>query len=242
MSADTGSGQLDVAQGAGADAQAPDGPGGGMPGQGPRRRGRPPKAAAGDTKGALLRAALALFAAHGYEGTSVRAIARAVGLSESVLYAHFDSKRAIFEAVLTQLGPLSTVTVLDSIDMELADEDPPGFIKALVSRVIDEWSLPPSRQLISLMTKDGLIHDPALMARILVAVRTLARLFDRWLEAGRIPAGLGSSQDLAYSLIAPVALARVLWLYNGAKPADIATARERANRHAELFVKAMFRD
>jgi len=56
-----------------------------------RRRGRPPKAAAGDTKEELLQAALALFAAKGYEGTSVRDIARSVGLSESVLYAHFES-------------------------------------------------------------------------------------------------------------------------------------------------------
>src|SRR5512146_2504923 len=60
-----------------------------------RRRGRPPKADAGDTKELLLQAALALFAEKGFEGTSVRDIARSVGLSESVLYAHFDSKRAI---------------------------------------------------------------------------------------------------------------------------------------------------
>ena len=77
-----------------------------------RRRGRPPKAEAGDTKDALLQAALGLFAEKGYEGTSVRAIAREVGLSESVLYAHFDSKRAIFDAVLAELGAASAVAVL----------------------------------------------------------------------------------------------------------------------------------
>jgi AcrR family transcriptional regulator len=206
-----------------------------------RRRGRPPKASAGDTKGELLRAALALFAEHGYEGTSVRAIARAVGLSESVLYAHFDSKRAIFEAVLDQLGPLSALSLLDTVDPGLAT-DPARFIRTLIGQLAEEWSAPPSRQLISLMTQDGLIHDPALMAGILSAVGKLAALFDRWSQASLIPAGLGSGQDLAYALIAPVALARVLWLHNGSKPGDIAAARERIQRHTELFINAVIRE
>lgn len=206
---------------------------------GARRRGRPPKAAAGDTKGDLLRAALTLFAAHGYEGTSVRAIARAVGLSESVLYAHFPGKRAIFEAVLADLGPSSAVTVLESIDPALADTDPAGFLRTLIGRLMDDWSAPRSRQLISLMTQDGLIHDPALMTGILVAVQAQARLFGRWIETGQVPAGLGSPEDLAYALIAPVAMARVLWLHNGAKPAEIKAAREQAARHAEFFIRAV---
>src|SRR5260370_24370599 len=104
------------------------------PGPG-RRRGRPPKAEAGDTKGALMRAALGLFAAKGYEGTSVRAIARAVGLSESVLYAHFDSKRAVFEAGLSQLGPLSTIAVLEAADPPHADHPPP-FIPSFRARPV----------------------------------------------------------------------------------------------------------
>src|SRR5215469_6267188 len=102
-----------------------------------RRRGRPPKADAGDTKGELLQAALELFAARGFEGTSVRDIARAVGLSESVLYAHFDSKRAIFDAVFAQLGPQSAVSVLEGIDPLLIDTDPPAFIRSLVALTVD---------------------------------------------------------------------------------------------------------
>jgi len=206
-----------------------------------RRRGRPPKADAGDTKGALLRAALELFAAKGYEGTSVREIARSVGLSESVLYAHFDGKRAIFDAVLAQLGPLSAVTVLENLDPSAADRDPPGFIRSLVSRAMDEWASPHSRQLISLMAHDDLLHDPALTAGIFGALEHLAGLFGRWIEAGKLAAGLGSPLDLAYALMSPVALARVLWLHGGGTPEDIEAARQRAARHAELFVKTVFR-
>ena len=206
-----------------------------------RRPGRPPKADAGDTKGALLQAALALFAAKGYEGTSVREIARSVGLSESVLYAHFDGKRAIFDAVLAQLGPLSAITVLDDLDPGSADRDPPGFIRSLVTRAIDEWASPQSRQLISLMSHDDLLHDPALAAGISASLGSLAALFGRWIEAGTLAADLGSPSDLAYALMSPVALARVLWLHGGAGPEEIEAARERAARHAELFIRAVFR-
>lgn len=205
-----------------------------------RRRGRPPKAAAGDTKAELLKAALGLFAAKGYDGTSVRAIARAVGLSESVLYAHFDSKRAVFEAVLAEFGPLSAIAVLDDLDPDLAVGDPPGFVRALTGRMLDDWSTPQARLHISLMAQDGLIHDPALSAGIQVAIRRIAKLFGQWISAGHIDTGLGSPEQLAYALISPIALTRVLWLHNGAKPADIAAARARARAHAELFIKAVF--
>ena len=207
-----------------------------------RRRGRPPKATAGDTRGALLDAALALFATHGYEGTSVRAIARAVGLSESALYAHFDSKRAVFEAALERLGPAGVVAVIEASDRTLAGSDPAAFVRILVGRILDDWSAPPSRQLVSLVARDGMIHDRALTAGLQAAVRALARQFRRWIEAGQVRDGIGSPEALAYALIAPVALARVLWLHEGASSRDVQAARERALRHAELFARAVFGD
>src|SRR5579859_3164080 len=144
-----------------------------------RRRGRPPKADATDTRELLLQAALALFAENGYEGTSVRDIARAVGLSESVLYAHFSGKQAIFDAVFARLGPLSASAALD--DLGDPDADPPAFLRALVAREMTDWSSPAARQLISLMSHDNLIHSPELRDAILAALGRLAALFERWM-------------------------------------------------------------
>jgi AcrR family transcriptional regulator len=204
-----------------------------------RRRGRPPKADAADTKELLLQAALALFADNGYEGTSVRDIARSVGLSESGLYAHFSGKRAIFDAVFARLGPLSAIQALG--DLEDPGGDPPGFVRALVARVMAEWSAPAARQLISLMSHDDMFHEPALREGIAASLGGLAGLFERWMAEGRLDPGLGSAHDLAYALMAPVALARVLWLHDRARPAEIEAAREQAARHAELFIRAIFR-
>jgi AcrR family transcriptional regulator len=205
-----------------------------------RRRGRPPKAEAGDTREELLRAALRLFASRGYEGTSVRAIAREVGLSESVLYAHFESKRAIFDQVLAALGPLSAVTVLADLDPATADADPPAFVRSLAARAMDQWDSRESRQLISLMSQDDLIHDPALMTGIVGAMSTLADVFAGWIAAGYIAAEAGAPLDLAYALLSPIAMARLLWMHGSATPEDRATARDLATRHTEFFVRAVF--
>lgn len=205
-----------------------------------RRRGRPPKSDAADTKELLLQAALALFAEKGFEGTSVRDIARSVGLSESVLYAHFDSKRAIFEAVFARLGPLSATNALLDL-MADADADPPGFLRSLVERIMTEWSAPAARQLISLMSHDNMLHSAELRDGITASLGGLAQVFARWIADGRVDPALGSPRDLAYALMAPVALTRVLWLHDGATPQEIEAAREQAARHGDLFINAVFR-
>jgi AcrR family transcriptional regulator len=206
-----------------------------------RRPGRPRKADALDTKTRLQQAALRLFAQHGYAGTSIRAIASAVGLSESVLYAHFPSKQAIFDAVLTNLGPRSSAEVLERIDPDLATTDPPRYLRDLVSAFLAEWDTPDARLLISLMTRDGLLHTPALQ-EALAAMRTAtARLFDHWIATGRITANLGAPQDLALSFTGPIGLLRVLHLHADATDHERATAREQILRHVETFARAVFR-
>jgi AcrR family transcriptional regulator len=51
-------------------------------------------------RGLILRAALDVFEAEGLEGASLRAIAARAGYTPAALYFHFDSKEAIYAAVL----------------------------------------------------------------------------------------------------------------------------------------------
>jgi AcrR family transcriptional regulator len=51
----------------------------------------------------LLTAARELFARHGYEGTSVRAITRLAGANLGAVNYHFGSKRGLFEAVVASI-------------------------------------------------------------------------------------------------------------------------------------------
>lgn len=52
------------------------------------------------TKQQIIETALELFSQRGYDGVSIRAIARAVGIRESSIYNHFESKQAIFDGIV----------------------------------------------------------------------------------------------------------------------------------------------
>ncbi len=71
-----------------------------------RRRGRPASSSTDDTVAAVLTAARALFAAHGYAATSIRAIADAADLTHTAIYNHFGSKAQLFTAVFVDVQDL----------------------------------------------------------------------------------------------------------------------------------------
>ena len=62
-----------------------------------RRRGRPRKIAGPDE---LLAAALRIFSEKGFAATRLDDVAREVGVSKAALYLYFESKQAIFEALV----------------------------------------------------------------------------------------------------------------------------------------------
>jgi AcrR family transcriptional regulator len=55
-----------------------------------------------EIKTRILEAAEQLFAKHGYEGTTTRELAQAVGIAEGTLFRHFPTKKAILTEVVTQ--------------------------------------------------------------------------------------------------------------------------------------------
>lgn len=61
-----------------------------------------------DTKEKILHNATQIFALSGYEGLSMRILAKQTGITQSVLYYHFDSKdsllRELFKFLNTNLG------------------------------------------------------------------------------------------------------------------------------------------
>ncbi|HXZ63190.1 MAG TPA: TetR/AcrR family transcriptional regulator [Streptosporangiaceae bacterium] len=63
----------------------------------------PAGAAPPGTRGRILQAALGLYSEYGFHGTSIRQIARQVGINPATLYAHYPSKEQIL-ADLVWLG------------------------------------------------------------------------------------------------------------------------------------------
>jgi len=55
-----------------------------------------------DTKACLLKKALTLFAARGYDAVGVQEIVTAAGVTKPTLYHHFGNKRGLLEALLEE--------------------------------------------------------------------------------------------------------------------------------------------
>ena len=58
---------------------------------------------ANDTKERILEAALEMFSQNGYAGTNIRELSASLGLVKSGVYKHFESKEAIWNALLDQM-------------------------------------------------------------------------------------------------------------------------------------------
>jgi len=56
-----------------------------------------------ETREAILTSALRLFARHGMAGSSIDQIAQEAGITKGAIYWHFDSKDALFDAILERI-------------------------------------------------------------------------------------------------------------------------------------------
>jgi AcrR family transcriptional regulator len=79
------------------------------------------------TREQLVRVATGMFAANGYDGTSIEAVLRESGASRGSLYHHFPGKEALFFAVLEHLE----IRVIEQLGAARADiADPVEALRA----------------------------------------------------------------------------------------------------------------
>src|SRR5689334_15909579 len=123
----------------------------------PSRLGRPPKQEARNTRERILDAAIELFAAQGFAGTSLRQIAQAVGVKESAIYAHFESKEALYRTIFEQIGP--PVAIVDELlgsDLStIAQLDPETVFREVARCTIERWNEPRARLFICIALREG---------------------------------------------------------------------------------------
>jgi AcrR family transcriptional regulator len=147
--------------------------------------GRPPQSEHRDTRQALMDSALELFSERGYFGTTLRDIARAVGVRESALYHYFPSKEALFEAILEQrAGSLAFYEELLSAPVDDVRE----LLERVGLKLIERFSTLREQRLYRILLSDGmrLAKDGRMNfhERMAAGVTLLARLMDRLVRDG----------------------------------------------------------
>ncbi len=105
------------------------------------RRNRNPGSA--DSRDAILAAAGRLFAEHGYDGTSLRQIAREAGLDPAMVHHFFKGKEELFAQCVAL--PADPAEVLRGV----GEQDPGMRAEAVVRAVVRLWESPAQRSLIA---------------------------------------------------------------------------------------------
>lgn len=92
-------------------------------------------ATAPNTKDKIFDHALQLFSEKGFDGVSIRDIARAVGIKESSIYNHYDGKRSIIDAVCQRFADTLSVSrpPLSEVEKWLDHMRPRDVFKALIT-------------------------------------------------------------------------------------------------------------
>jgi AcrR family transcriptional regulator len=103
-----------------------------------RRLGRPPKDLAGDVKARILDAAQRVFLKRGYQSASIDEIAEVAPASKPTIYAHFEGKEALFEAVVAHV--LDGLTDFEGFEAKgrTVQDKLAGLGIEVVERFIDE--------------------------------------------------------------------------------------------------------
>ena len=173
------------------------------------------------TRHALLDSATSLFAERGYARTSLDEIAAGARVTKGALYGHFESKQALFRAVLHQLEAATTEDVRKAVadaptpwDGALAGLD--AFLRACRDTVYG-----------TVVMREGPIALPYAEwceAEELHSYRLVAEMVTMLVEAGEVdPLPLEPAARIFHSVVGAAAM-----LIAGAEPADQQQAFEDA--------------
>lgn len=135
------------------------------------RRGPGRPAGGGDRRAAILVAAREQFAEKGYDGASVRGIARRADVDPALVHHYFGSKEQVFVAAMEL--PFEPAELLPQV----LDGDPDGLGERLVRLFLRIWADPDFRTPMLGMLRSALTGEQgAAMLREFVGSALLARI------------------------------------------------------------------
>jgi AcrR family transcriptional regulator len=105
-----------------------------------------------ERRDAILKAALKLFSERGFRGTTTRALAEEVGVTEPVLYEHFKSKRDLYLAIIDAKSREGMARGMALVMPYAEARDDRGFFLRLGEFILECHSADPSYSRLLLLT------------------------------------------------------------------------------------------
>lgn len=103
------------------------------------------------TRDKILSCALDLFAQNGFSATSIRQIAKAVGIRESSIYNHFSSKDEILASVFSGHGFGFVKNILEKKYLDREIDNPHSLLTEILNDIMNRWTLPEDRQFVKVL-------------------------------------------------------------------------------------------
>ena len=193
-----------------------------------------------NTKQLILSTALDLFSQHGYNGASIRQIARNVGIRESAIYNHYKSKEEIFLAILAEFKSKTISENILSDDLLDDLSNPEKFLRNFAERLISYWNTPQERKFIRLLLMEQFTrvgNKELSTTEYLSELRNMCRLiFGEMIKTKIIKQY--DPEILAEQFIAPLFLVRTEHLVSG-ESKKMEAVFKIVNLHVDFFWTAI---
>lgn len=183
---------------------------------------------------AIFAAATRLFGEQGYSGTTMRDIARAVGILPGSLYAHIESKEAVLVEII-EGGVDRFNSAVDRIDA--LDLPPEAALRGAIREHLQIVAENPGRTLI--VFHQWRFLDDANRARLLDKRRHYEKFFVRTLRAGVDQGDFGADLDPKVAVLS--ILGALNWTPEWFSPSGPATATEVADQIAATLLNGTLR-
>jgi AcrR family transcriptional regulator len=183
-----------------------------------------------DRRRQIIDTALQLFAVHGVAGTSMRALADAVGIKAASLYNHFDSKDEIIDAVVER--GVRSFDRLEAYHAALGDIGATATLRSCIERWLRQCD--ENQDIVLIFSREPLLLDSARNREFSDSTKKLIAFFQRLIEDG-LRAGELRTDDphLVAFDIWGLGLA---WILRGELLEHPATIDEYSRRQAEMII------
>lgn len=153
------------------------------------KAGRPVRVAGEKgTKERIFDAAVDLFAEKGYDGVSIRDIARAVGITEGAVYKHYSSKEAILDSIFayveSRIYPQAPAGSMDAMINTLSFEEIFGSMP--LAMVADPYLMKITRIMVIEMYHNEKIRNYVRRELFERPVEETEIMFRKLIETGKI--------------------------------------------------------
>ncbi|MFC3569084.1 TetR/AcrR family transcriptional regulator [Paracoccus simplex] len=126
----------------------------------------------------ILDGARRMFLAQGFEGASMQDVARAAGVSKGTLYVYFDSKEAMFEAlVLTECGRLQRTIRQLGAGVEGVEHELRQIARSMIDTLLQDEVMAAMRMMIGAGEKFPDLARKIYEAGPMRSIETLAEYF-----------------------------------------------------------------